>query len=83
MQCDHCSLWPEKYVAAEELSNPWRRICKRSEVEMSVTGSGYGKVHPNGEQDGHKSLFYCYNHTLIVSPYSVSLKLCTSIPSIT
>jgi hypothetical protein len=27
-----------------------------SEVEMSVIGSGYGKAHPTGEQDGHKSL---------------------------
>jgi hypothetical protein len=54
-----------------------------SEVEMSVTGRGYGKAHSDGERDGHKSLLCRCNHTLIVSPYFVSPRLCTIIASIT
>ena len=48
-------------------------------MEMSVTGSGCGKVHPQGERDGHKSLLCSCHHTLIISPYLVSSILCSII----
>jgi hypothetical protein len=44
-----------------------------------LPANGYGKVCPQCEQDGHKSLICSCDHTLIISPYLVSPILCSVI----